>query len=139
VIVVELLIAFALIAWELLGTSNRAGRAPVAAHEFGGHPVPEPEKAAVTPPAALEAVPETVSRKSRKRGRPPRERQEAEAKVIELLRTAGGKVSKNSSTRKLGKMAGVRKSTMHAALTALLATGVLAKAGGAWVLTGGAS
>jgi DNA-binding IclR family transcriptional regulator len=68
--------------------------------------------------------------------RPPRERQEAEAKVLDILRTTGGKVP-DSSTRKLSKMAGVRKSTMHMALSGLIAAGIVAKAAtGALVLNG---
>ena len=69
-----------------------------------------------------------------KRGRPAKARLEAQGKVIDLLKASGGKLSKNS-VRKLGKMVKARRSTAHNALLGLIASGVVAKVGGALVLS----
>jgi hypothetical protein len=104
----------------------REGRR-VPVHEFQGKMPPQPAE----PPAG----PQRVSKKSR-RGRPAKERLEAQAKVIDLLKANRGRLPKNSTTRKLGKMAGARKSTMHLALAALIAAGAVARtASGGLVLT----
>jgi hypothetical protein len=96
--------------------------------------VPDPEKAAVALPEPRETA--TRPAVSKKRGRPARERKEAEAKVIELLRTAGGEIPARS-TRKLGRMLDVRKSTAHSALLGLLATGAIVKTAAGLVLVHG--
>jgi hypothetical protein len=111
---------------------------PVAAvQKFQAPAVAEPQKATVArPDAPVEATAHVSknSRKHAKRGRPPRERKQAEAKIIDMARASGGRLPKNS-VRKLGNMVSASRGTAHNALLALIAAGVLAKVGGALVLT----
>lgn len=77
---------------------------------------------------------EQRSVKKSKRGRPPRERKEAEAKIIDMARANGGRLSKNS-VRKLGQMVSASRGTAHNALLGLIAAGVIAKTAAGLVLT----
>ena len=70
---------------------------------------------------------------SKGRGRPAGERAEAEQKIVDTIKAKGRLSAK--SVRRLGSMLGVRKSTMHSALSALVAAGVVAKVGSDLVLT----
>jgi hypothetical protein len=97
--------------------------------------VAEPQKAAVAPPEPRETAKLALPKKS-KRGRPAKERLQAQAKVIDLLKASGGRLPKKSE-RRLGKLAGARKSTMHLALTGLIAAGLVAKTAAGLVLVHG--
>jgi hypothetical protein len=58
---------------------------------------------------------------------------DAENKVVSLLKDRGGRLD-DASVRGVAKLIGARKSTVHNALAALVAGGVVAKVGGALVL-----
>lgn len=113
---------------------------PVApVQEFQPPAVAGPQKAAAAPPDAPVQATVQVSREQRsvkksKRGRPPRERKEAEAKIIDMARANGGRLSKNS-VRKLGQMVSASRGTAHNALLGLIAAGVIAKTAAGLVLT----
>ena len=117
-----------------LGATVAAALRPVGGRrtpvqEFPSQRQPEAEK-----PAA--ALPEPREKAAKGRGRPPRERKEAEVAILGQLKANGGQLPA-SSTRKLGRLLDVRKSTAHSALLGLIAAGVVAKtAAGVLVLNG---
>jgi hypothetical protein len=58
---------------------------------------------------------------------------EAESKVVSLIKDSGGTLE-SGSARTVAKLIGGKKSTVHSALTGLIAAGVVAKVGTALVL-----
>jgi hypothetical protein len=96
--------------------------------------VAEQREAPVEPSDAAGRGKQPVPKKS-KRGRPAKERLQAQAKVIDLLKASGGRLPKKSE-RRLGKITGARKSTMHLALAGLIAAGLVAKTAAGLVLVG---
>jgi hypothetical protein len=104
---------------------------PVAAvQELPSPDMPKPDKAAV----ALSAAPPSPCIK-KGRGRPARERKAAETVILGQLKANGGKLpSVAASARRLGKMAGVSKSTVNSVMLAMMAAGVVAQQAGRLVL-----
>jgi len=67
-------------------------------------------------------------------GKERRVRANTAAGIVEALKAQGGRIEAGS-VRKIAKLIGARKSTVHSTLAALLATGAVGRAGRALVLS----
>src|SRR5262249_9636421 len=63
-------------------------------------------------------------------------REQAQARIVDTLKDAGGKLD-GASVRALAKGTGAKRSTVHNALASLIGAGIVAKVGAGLVLTAG--
>lgn len=153
VVVVELLMAFAIIAWELLAapsggrqdggadrdaavstdTAAQGQSVDSEASADGATPAAKPARTPVDTPSRTAPRP----RRGRRLGQSSGLSKEAAGKqIVDTLQAQGGRIE-GGSVRGIAKLLGVSKSTVHNALAGLIAGGIVAKAaGGALVLTG---
>lgn len=117
-------------AFSLMVASGLQGRPPVRVLDTPAATLSAPGEATGAPTS-------TALDKMSKEWNPPIRRkikEAAERAVLDTVKANNGRLS-DTSVRKLGKMVGIKKSTVHSVIVALIASGVLIRAGGDLLLS----